>query len=118
MVSKDNMTKTKETWKQIEDRAMALLSDYAFVYYKIQMYILDFQLEIGAMGFDSDTSNELVSEKLLTLFEEGIAKNKPVLEVTGTDVASFCDALLKDTDARIVRLRNELNDGVAEGVGA
>ncbi|MDR1034092.1 MAG: DUF1048 domain-containing protein [Bifidobacteriaceae bacterium] len=112
------MTKTKQTWEQNEDRAMALLSDYAFVYYKIQMYMLDFEAEIGAMDFDTDTSADLVSEKLLSIFEKGIAENKSVLEVTGTDVAAFSDALLKDTDTRIVRLRQELNESVVERVGA
>lgn len=31
---------------------------------------------------------------VLELFEEGAAAGKDVLEITGTDVAAFCDGLL------------------------
>jgi DNA-binding ferritin-like protein (Dps family) len=34
---------------------------------------------------------------IIDLFEEGAALGKGVLEVTGSDVAAFCDDLIKDT---------------------
>jgi DNA-binding ferritin-like protein (Dps family) len=34
---------------------------------------------------------------IIDLFEEGAALGKGVLEVTGSDVASFCDDLIKDS---------------------
>ncbi|MEV5447515.1 DUF1048 domain-containing protein, partial [Streptomyces sp. NPDC052644] len=34
---------------------------------------------------------------IVDFFEEGVAAGKGVLEVTGTDVAAFCDELIKDS---------------------
>jgi len=34
---------------------------------------------------------------IVDLFEEGAALGKGVLEVTGSDVAAFCDELIKDS---------------------
>lgn len=34
---------------------------------------------------------------IVDLFEEGVALGKDVLEVTGSDVAAFCDDLIKDS---------------------
>ncbi|GAV12865.1 hypothetical protein PBN151_2798 [Paenibacillus sp. NAIST15-1] len=34
---------------------------------------------------------------IIDLFEEGAVLGKGVLEVTGSDVAAFCDGLIKDT---------------------
>ena len=34
---------------------------------------------------------------IMDLFEEGAALGKGVLEVTGSDVAAFCDDLIKDS---------------------
>jgi DNA-binding ferritin-like protein (Dps family) len=34
---------------------------------------------------------------IIDLFEEGAALGKGVLEVTGSDVATFCDDLVKDS---------------------
>jgi hypothetical protein len=34
---------------------------------------------------------------IIDLFEEGVALGKGVLEVTGSDVAAFCDDLIKDS---------------------
>ena len=34
---------------------------------------------------------------IIELFEEGAAMGKGVLEVTGSDVAAFCDDLIKDS---------------------
>ncbi|MNC81910.1 hypothetical protein D3C75_1352040 [compost metagenome] len=34
---------------------------------------------------------------IVDLFEEGAASGKGVLEVTGSDVAAFCDDLIKDS---------------------
>jgi DNA-binding ferritin-like protein (Dps family) len=34
---------------------------------------------------------------IIDLFEEGAAMRKGVLEVTGRDVAAFCDELIKDS---------------------
>ena len=34
---------------------------------------------------------------IVDLFEDGVALRKGVLEVTGRDVAAFCDDLIKDS---------------------
>jgi DNA-binding ferritin-like protein (Dps family) len=34
---------------------------------------------------------------IVDFFEEGVASGKGVLELTGSDVAAFCDDLIKDS---------------------
>jgi DNA-binding ferritin-like protein (Dps family) len=36
-------------------------------------------------------------EQVFELFEEGVANGKTVIEITGRDVASFADDLIKDS---------------------
>ncbi len=77
----------KKVWKQMEALAKALPEEYDFVYHKIQHYMWNY-----AAGSGMDMVE--IFEDLLNLFEEGAANGKRVLEITGEDVAAFCDELL------------------------
>lgn len=91
----------KEYREQIE-RVRALPEDYRFVYKKIGSYIWNFA---GGTGMDMlKTQYDLID-----LFEAGSAEGKHVLEITGTDVASFCDRLIQDNNLWTNRFRNRLN---------
>jgi len=80
----------KKEWRAHMARVKALPQDYQVVYKEIQKYLF----KVGPVELTEGT--ELLSG-IVDLFEEGVALGKGVLEVTGRDVAAFCDDLIKDS---------------------
>jgi len=70
-------------------RVKALPPDYQIVYKEIQRYFF----KVGPVGLDDGS---LLSD-IVDFFEQGVADHKGVLELIGTDVAAFCDDLVKDS---------------------
>ncbi|HEX2980398.1 MAG TPA: DUF1048 domain-containing protein, partial [Anaerolineaceae bacterium] len=64
--------------------------DYQIVYNEIQKYLF----KVGPVELTEGTG---LLSGIVDLFEEGAAVGKGVLEVTGRDVAAFCDDLIKDS---------------------
>ncbi len=62
---------------------------------------------------EADMGKVAILEDLLGLFEEGAANGKGVLEITGKDVAAFCDELFHATES----WRNKLNHDVMKKLG-
>ena len=103
IISKIRASK-REYYKQME-RVKALPEDYRFVYEKILNYIWSFS---GGTGFDMlKTQYDLID-----LFESGAAEGRHVLEITGEDVAEFCDSLIRDNTLWTNRLRSKLNQKI------
>ena len=93
---------SKREYSKNMARAAALPDDYRFVYEKIVAYIWSFA---GGTGMDMlKTQYDLIE-----LFEEGAAQGKNVLDVTGTDAASFCDELIRENRLWTDGLRRRLN---------
>jgi len=82
--------KWQEKWRAHMARVKALPQDYQIVYKEIQSYLF----KVGPVELTDGT--DLLSG-IIDLFEEGAALGKGVLEVTGSDVAAFCDDLIKDS---------------------
>jgi DNA-binding ferritin-like protein (Dps family) len=82
--------KWQEKWRAHMARVKALPQDYQIVYKEIQNYLF----KVGPVELTDGT--DLLSG-IIDLFEEGAALGKGVLEVTGSDVAAFCDDLIKDS---------------------
>ena len=80
----------KKEWRAHIARVKALPKDYQIVYKEIEKYIF----KVGTVEFKDST--DLLSG-IVDFFEEGAALGKEVLEVTGSDVAAFCDDLIKDS---------------------
>lgn len=80
----------KKVWRAHLARVKALPPDYQIVYKEIQKYLF----KVGPIELTEGP--ELLSG-IVDLFEEGAALGKGVLEVTGSDVAAFCDELIKDS---------------------
>ncbi|KWZ81820.1 MULTISPECIES: DUF1048 domain-containing protein [Heyndrickxia] len=78
----------KKEWRAHVARVKALPQDYQIVYKEIQKYLF----KVGVV--EVNESIGLLSE-ILNFFEESAAAGKGVLEVTGPDVAAFCDALIE-----------------------
>jgi DNA-binding ferritin-like protein (Dps family) len=87
--------KWQQKWRAHMVRVKALPQDYQIVYKEIQNYLF----KVGPVELTDGTdflSTDLLSG-IIDLFEEGAALGKGVLEVTGSDVAAFCDDLIKDS---------------------
>lgn len=85
------ITEEKKEWRAHVSRVKALPHDYQIVYNEIQKYLF----KVGPVELSEGIG--LLAE-ILSFFEEGAAAGKGVLEVTGTDVAAFCDALIDDSE--------------------
>ncbi|MFF9521162.1 DUF1048 domain-containing protein [Streptomyces achromogenes] len=79
----------KKQWRAHVARVEALPRDYRIVYKEMQKYLL----KVGPV----DLPDGPLLPGIVTFFEEGVAAGKGVLELIGTDVAAFCDDLVKDS---------------------
>lgn len=77
----------KKKWRALMARVKALPQEYQIVYSEIQKYTFK------ASPFEFSDGTDVLSG-IIELFEEGAALGKNVLEITGNDVAAFCDALI------------------------
>lgn len=92
----------KKEFKEQLARVEALPEDYKFVFEKIQGYMWSF-----AGGDGSEMLK--TQQELIELFETSAADGKHVLEVTGEDVAGFCDEFIRDTKKWTDNYREKLN---------
>lgn len=99
------VTGDKKEWRKMEKRAKALPHDYQVVYDEIKNYMFKFS---AGSGMDLAA----ILKGLLELFEEGAMDHKQVLEITGKDVAGFCDELLKSAKTYPENWRQKLNRNV------
>jgi len=100
----DKIIGDKKEWKAMEARAKALPKEYTIVYEEIKQYIWK------AGGVDGIR----ILKGLLDLFEEATAHGKHVLDVTGRDVAAFCDELLRDAETYTDSWRKKLNKNIID----
>ncbi len=100
----------KREWKAMEARAKALPSEYCNAYKAIQKYMWT------AGGGPSDwKSSSRIFGGILDLLEQGAAEGKKVTDLTGEDVAAFCDDLVKDEQTWKDKYRKKLNDTIGRG---
>jgi DNA-binding ferritin-like protein (Dps family) len=100
----------KREWRSMEARAKALPSEYRNAYKAIQKYMWT----AGGGPTDwKDSSRIFVG--ILDLFEEGAAEGKKVIDLTGEDVAAFCDDLVRDEQTWKDKYRKKLNDTIGRG---
>lgn len=86
-MSIQDMIEGKREWRAHMVRVKALPDAYQFVYREIQKYLF----KVGPVDLTEGTG---LLSGIVDLFEEGAASGKAVLDVTGRDVAAFCDDLL------------------------
>ncbi|MFC4778997.1 DUF1048 domain-containing protein [Paenibacillus sp. GCM10023252] len=80
----------KKEWRAHVARVKGLPQDYRIVYKEIQNYLF----KVGPVELTDGSS---LLSGIVDLFEEGANMGRGVLEVTGTDVAAFCDDLIKNS---------------------
>ncbi|MED1203085.1 DUF1048 domain-containing protein [Heyndrickxia acidicola] len=99
----------KREWKAMEARAKALPSEYSNAYNAIKKYMWT----SGGITEWKDMSR--IFGGILDLFEEGAAEGKKVTDLTGVDVATFCDNLVEDAITWRDKYRTKLNDTIDRG---
>lgn len=80
----------KKKWRAHMARVKALPQDYQIVYKEIQNYLF----KVGPVELTEGTG---LLSGIVDLFEDGASLGKGVLDVTGSDIAAFCDDLIKDS---------------------
>ncbi|WP_328529690.1 DUF1048 domain-containing protein [Nocardioides sp. NBC_00368] len=94
----------KKDWKRMEARAAELPADYRTVYAEMKNYMWRFTAGDGMDIVE-------ILRDVLDLFETEAAAGRSVVEVTGPDLAAFCDARLPEQqDVYRDRLRASLNE--------
>jgi DNA-binding ferritin-like protein (Dps family) len=100
----------KKEYREQMARVEALPEDYRFVFEKIHGYMWSF-----AGGDGSDMLR--TQHDLIELFEAGAADGKHILDVTGEDVAGFCDEFMRDMKKWTDDYRKKLNRGMMNKFG-
>lgn len=100
----------KREWKAMEARAKVLPSEYRKAYEAMQKYMWT----AGAAPLEWKETSRIFGG-ILDLFEEGAAEGKKVTDLTGEDVAAFCDDLVKDEKTWRDKYRTKLNDTIGRG---
>lgn len=95
----------KKEYREMMARVKKLPKDYQYVYEKMQKYMWSY-----ASGDGYDMLK--IQYDLIDLFEEGAADEKPVLDVTGEDVAAFCDELIQNAKTYTGKWKNDLNKDI------
>ncbi|MFD3606799.1 DUF1048 domain-containing protein [Streptomyces atroolivaceus] len=88
-MSIQDIVEGKKQWRAHTARVKALPPDYRIVYKEMQKYFF----KVGPV----DLPDGPLLPGIVDFFEEGAAGGKGVLELIGTDVAAFCDDLVKDS---------------------
>jgi len=89
----------KREYKKNEARAKALPAEYAAAYKEIQRYLFSTS-GIVSMG---------PLKVLVDMFEEAAVEGKPVVDITGEDVAAFADELVRGEESYFEQQRKKLN---------
>jgi DNA-binding ferritin-like protein (Dps family) len=104
------MFEAKREYRRQMARVKALPEDYQYVFKKIQSHLWMF-----AAGAGYDMLKILYD--LIELFESGAANGKTVLEITGEDVAAFCEELLHSARTYTEDWRETLNRDIRKKFG-
>lgn len=96
------LAEDKAEYRQQKARIAMMPEPYRFVLEKMSAYMWS-----QAGGSGRDTLNTYYD--LIDLFEENAQRGRDVLEVTGPDVAAFCDALMEGNTQWIDRFRKRAN---------
>jgi DNA-binding ferritin-like protein (Dps family) len=104
----------KRAFNRMQARAKALPKDYAYMYHKIQRYMWGNAWRVTG-GEELDLTPLFAD--LLDLFETAAAEGKRVLDITGEDVAAFCDQLLQNTHTSTGSQRDTLNRDIRNKLG-
>ncbi|MGL5296554.1 MAG: DUF1048 domain-containing protein [Culicoidibacterales bacterium] len=87
MMNIQTIIEGKKAWRVHVKRVKQLPVEYQIVYNEIQKYIFK-------VGIKRESEMIEVLIGIIELFEDGVSRNQHVLEITGADVANFCDEII------------------------
>lgn len=90
----------KRAYRKFMKRVDALPKEYRYSFKKIQHYFYNFSVDMSMLS------------DLLEMFEESAAEGKSVIDVIGSDVADFCDELLRVSTKHTKTSREKLNEEI------
>ncbi len=99
----------KKEWRTHIARVKALPKDYQIVYFEMQKYFY----KVGPTDLNDGIG---LFSGIVDLFEEGANLGKGVLEVTGSDVAAFCDELIKDSTTYFDSYQESIDQAVSKAM--
>lgn len=100
----------KREYQQQMARVNRLPDDYQYVFKKIQKHMWSY---VSGAGYDMME----IHYGLIDLFEDGAASGRPVLEITGPDVAAFTEELLKNVQTYTENRKEKLNRDINRKFG-
>ncbi len=100
----------KKEWRAHMARVKALPQDYQIVYKEMQKYLF----KVGPVELSGGSG---LLSGIVDLFEEGAAAGKGALDVTGSNVAGFCDDLIKDSKTYADLYQEAADQKVARAMG-
>ncbi len=104
-----SIIKQKREWNQFKRSVKLLPDDYQFVYKQMQKYIFK------TVNLNEEQIIELFTE-IIQLFEQASYDGKHVLDVTGRDVAGFCDNLTADYDSYMDDIQAEIEASIIQAL--
>ncbi len=99
----------KKEWRAHIARVKSLPEDYQIVYNEIQKYLW----KVGPVELSEGIS---LFVNIVDLFEEGASAGKGVLEVTGKDVALFCDNLIEGSSLYSDKYDIDVQEAVSKAI--
>lgn len=99
----------KKEWRAHMARVKALPKEYQIVYEEIQKYLY----KVGPIEL---TQGIGLLSGIVELFEDGALRGKNVLEVTGRNVADFCDDLIKDSKTYFDEYQESVDQKVSDAM--
>ncbi|BBN98066.1 DUF1048 domain-containing protein [Sporolactobacillus terrae] len=103
------LIEAKKEWRAHVARVKALPKDYQIVYKEIQKYLF----KVGPVELAHGIG---LLSGIVDLFEEGASLGKGVLEVTGSDVAAFCDDLIKNSKTYADSCQESVNQEISKAM--
>lgn len=100
----------KRKYKKHMARVNALPEDYRYVFKKIQEHMWMF---VAGNGYGMME----IHYDLIELFESGAAEGKHVMDITGEDIAAFCDELMRNTETYTKNWRERFNRDIMSKIG-
>ena len=101
----------KRAYRQMMKRANALPKEYRYAFAKMRDYLYTVGYSVSGTQENIDLA---LFDGLIDLLAAGAAEHKSVPELTGGDVAAFCDELLRAYAPNKVAQKSRLNETIRE----
>jgi len=103
----------KRAYRRTMKRANALPREYRYAFAKMRDYIFTVGASVSGAAGNIDLA---LFDGLIDLLEAGAAEHRTVPELTGGDVAAFCDELLRASAPNETARRKSQNQTILDSI--